>query len=413
MKQPKIFLTDVSLKYNKLKEVVVDTPENNSDPANKKYVDDSVTLNTEKSEKFLNSFVDVGGISKGSEVHGKKVIPLLDEIFFPRILPEYKEGEIIVHDEPINVFLGIRNKHQCKIDINLGDRLRVIGNISCIMKDPLGKITTTYVDPGSSLKDIVCNFDAKEIDPQSITELMLSVVLSNANVKNDSYGEPSPNPIFTNNYTITHIVKYRGVLPLFYDIIDVNNLPTIDINSDEIPWSSITTLMKPVTNIASYIDNIGTREVTLKIPTDSAKKIVLFIPDEPVGIYLNNEDILSLGDVKGHKIVLPNSLDGVTQLYTGFEFDCGDVAFSKEQTLRIVWKSDNYVRLINTPVNLEQPIKTDVNGHIIIDDNGLEHQYLKKLHITNATVDDLVEEETTRINVHPINAPVDGGYYDE
>ena len=413
MKRPHIIHTDLDLKQNELKHAKILTPELDTDPANKKYVDDEVTLNTEKSEKFKNPFVTVGGLTPSDEVHLQKVIPLLDKMFFPRILPTYTEGKFIVHNEPINLFLGVKNKHQCTVDIDLGDRKRVIGNISCIFKNTLGTITTTYIDPGSELKDIVCSFDAKEIDPQSITELSLSLLLSNADVKNDSYGEPAPDPIFSNNYTITHIIKYRGVLPLFYAMVNPNDYSPIDISLDNIPWSNITSLLTFVSNISLYIDNVGTREVSMKIPTNEPKKVILFIPNTPKGIYINNEDILSFAKIKAHKMVLPNSRDGVTQLYTGVEFTTGDVAFLKEPTLRIVWESDNYVRVINTPINLEQPIKTDTNGHIIIDDYGIEHSYNKRLHITNATVDDITDEETTRINVHPKNASVDGGFYDE
>lgn len=413
MKNPKILFTDLLLKYNQLKEVTIPDPELDTDPTHKKYVDDSVTLDTEHSQEFLNPFVTVGGIDKTTQVHGEKVISLLDKIFFPRIAPTYTEGKFIVHDEPINVFLGVRNKHQCTVDIDLGDRKRVVGNISCIFKDALGNVTTTYTNPGSSTKDIVCSFDAKEIDPQSVTELSLTVLLSEANAKKDSYGDESITSTFANNYTISHIVKYRGVLPLFFAMVSPNDYSPVDISIDDIPWTNVTSLLTMVSNIASYVDNIGTREVTMKIPTDGPKKIVLFIPNTPKGVYINDINVLEFATVKGHNIVLPNSRDGVTQLYTGVEFVTGDVAFTKEPSLRIVWESDNYVRLINTPVELEQPIKTDASGHIIVDDYGLEHSYNKKLHITNATVDDLTDSETTRINVHRENAPVDGGYYDE
>lgn len=413
MKKPFVLHTDLDLKGNKLQHSYIETPEKDTDPANKKYVDEAVTLDTEHSEKFQKPFVKVGGIDTDTVVHGKKVIPLFDEIFFPRIAPTYTEGKFIVHDEPINVFLGVRNKHQCTVDIDLGDRRRVIGNISCIFKDALGSVTTTYVDPGSNLKDIVCSFDNKEIDPQSVAELSLTVVLSEATVKNDSYGEPSPDTKFTNNYTISHILKYHGVLPLFYAMVRPQDYSPVDITLDNIPWTNITSLLTFVSNIASYTDNVGTREVSMKIPTDTPKKIVLFIPNKPKGIYINNEDVLSFAKVRAHQMSLPNSREGATQLYTGVEIETGDVAFLKEPTLRVVWESDNYVKVINTPVDLEQPLKTDVNGHIIVDDYGLEHPYNKRLHITNATVDDVTDEETTRINVHRENADVKGGYYDE
>lgn len=413
MKKPHILYTDLDLKGNEFRNAKILTPEIDTDPANKKYVDEAVTLDTENSEKFQKPFVKIGGIGTEDIVHGQKVISLLDKMFFPRIPPVYNEGKFVVHDEPINVFLGVRNRHQCTVDIDLGDRRRVIGNISCIFKDALGTVTTTYTDPGDKLKDIVCSFDTKEIDPQSVTELSLSVLLSDAPVKNDSYGEPSPDPKFTNNYTITHIIKYRGVLPLFYGMVRPQDYSPVDITLDNIPWTNITSLLTFVSNIASYTDNVGTREVSMKIPIDTAKKIVLFIPNTPKGIYVNNEDVLSFAKVKAHQMVMPNSREGVTQLYTGVEFETGDVAFLKEPTLRIVWESDNYVRLINKPVDLEQPIETDKSGHIIVDDYGLEHPYNKRLHITNAEVEDATDEETTRVKVHPKNYDVDGGFYDE
>lgn len=413
MKQPKILHTDLDLKSNKLVNVVLDAPTLDTDPTNKKYVDDLVTLNTEHSEKFQKPFVKVGGIDTDTVVHGKKVIPLFDEIFFPRIAPEYKEGSFVIHDEPINVFLGVKNKHQVTVDIDLGDRRRTIGNISCIFKDALGKVTTTYKDPASQLENIVCEFDSKEIDPQSVTELSLSLLLSEATAKKDTYGDESITPVFANNYTITHILKYRGVLPLFYLMIDVTSTPPVDVLLDNIPWANITSELTMVSNIASYRDNVGTREVSMKIPTDTPKKVILFIPNTPNGIYVNNEDVLSFAEVHTQQMTLPNSRQGATQQYTGVVFDTGDVAFLKEPTLRVVWNSDNYVRTINKPVDLEQPLATDKDGHIIIDDYGLEHPYNKRLHITNATVDDLSDEETTRINVHHENAKVDGGFYDE
>lgn len=413
MKKPHILYTDLNLKGNELQQAKILTPEIDTDPTNKKYVDEAVTLDTENSEKFQKPFIKVGGIDTDEVVHGQRIIPLIDKMLFPRIAPTYTEGKFIVHDEPINVFLGVKNRHQCTVDIDLGDRRGVIGNISCLFKDALGTVTTSYINPGDKLKDIVCSFDAKEIDPQSVTELSLSLLLSDAPVKNDSYGEPSPEVKFTNNYTITHIIKYRGVLPLFYKMVRPQDYSPIDITLDNIPWANVTSLLTYVSNIASYTDNVSTREVSMKIPTDTAKKIVLFIPNTPKGIYINNEDVLSFAKVKAHQMVMPNSREGVTQLYTGVEFETGDVAFLKEPTLRIIWESDNYVRLINKPVDLEQPIKTDVSGHIIVDDYGLEHSYNKRLHITNAEVEDISGEELTRIKVHPKNYEVDGGFYDE
>lgn len=407
MKKDLKLYTDIDGNGNWLKNIKVAKPTVLTDPANKDYVDISVTYDTEKAKKYDTPFVKTGGLDITFNTKNKLFKELFDEMYFPLIKPVYNEGSLKILNEPIKCIIGAKSKFTCFTDILLGDRKHTVGNISCIQKAPDGTTSILYTNPTAILQNIKCIFEPKPIDPESLTELLLSIVLSDADVKYDSYGQPSPDIIFQSNYTISKTIKYKGILPLFYGFYNTTDALDLDINS-VLNWDIISSKMNVIDNVDMYKEGFGTKEVIFKLQNLIPQRIILLIPNICKGVFINDDNILECCSLKMHKLALPNAREGFLQKYTAVLFQTGNVAYDNPKNLRIVWEDNNELQTSG----ITQKI-TDANGHIIIDDNYIEFANQRKLHITNARVENKLDEDVTTVHVHPENAAVDGGFYDE
>ena len=409
MKKAFKLYTDIDGRGNWIRNIKVDLPTLDTDPANKEYVDVATTFDTEKANAYDTPFVEVGGIKKDFHTNNKHFKELFDEMFFPLIKPTYIEGSIKAEDEPIKCILGTTSKFTCYASIDIGDRKRVASNISCIMQSPDGTKAISYINPGQELKNIKCQFEPKAIDPESITQLMLTAVLSEADTKYDSYGQESPDIIFQSNYTVSHVIKYKGILPLFYGFYGLQEFVDVDVHSENLSWSTIQSNLNVIDNVDMYYEGFGTKEITFRLTNSIPQKVVLIVPNICKEVFINDDNILECCDTVMHELVMPNAREGYLQKYTAILFQTGTAAYLKPKTVRVVWEDTNELQTSGVTVSQKQDAKT---GHIIIDDNYIEYSQQRRLHITNARVENKLDEEVTTVHVHPVNAPVDGGYYD-
>lgn len=404
--KPMNLYSDLDLKGNELRRAYISTPEKDNDPANKAYIDGQIILDTENAQKFDKPLVEVGGLTKDTKVYKKHIKNILDDMLFPVIPPVYKESEINIKSEPIKFLIGIPGQHQVWADIIPNDRQYPLTNITCRTIPPIGQ-ELTYVSPrNGETSNIRCLFNAGTvIDTKCSTILQLEVVMSPAKSKYDNHGNISPNILFESQRNIIKKLSYHGVYPVFYSIKDTTSNQPFNYN-EPVSWDNLLENFEFFDPI-NYQDSFNSTSVDFVVGTDKPKSILMYVPIECLRFDVDDENLLSCCDTYSHRLIPTGSSEAVT--YVAIAFTTGDYQYEKNKTIKVTFKSEGIV--FKDKIVISDYVSG--NGHTIIDDNQVEYEHQDRLHITNAKVENKWDQDTTVVHVHPENAPVDGGFYDQ
>lgn len=333
-KNPHTIYTDVDINGNKLINAKVDNPSENNDIANKQYIDQTITL---PNEGTYNPSVVVGGIDNTYDTRNKTVKQLLLDMLYPLVMPTYVEGKIIVLNTPIRHIIGINNMLTVDVDIDLGSRYEVVSNMTCIHKDVFNVQNITYavID---GLKNIHCQFFNKAVDAESLTSFTLTCILSEAVTQLDSHGNAYIPPIFENNFTVSKVIDYIPILPVFYKMVALNENPNVNVLQNGMTWNQATTNLSYINDVTRYVETAYGFEVTIPIPATQPYDISLLIPNNVIKLSIDDDNIFNSLDTLEHNLSLPYTHAGVTQKYTGISFRTGDIKFDRPKELKILYQ---------------------------------------------------------------------------
>lgn len=408
--KPKRIFTDVSLEGNSIRDAKTNIPKTDRDISNKEYVDDGDTMNTDYATRFDTSMIDVGGSKTGTSLKDRKIKDILDDVFYPRILPTYKEAEISVTNEPIRILVGVPIQLEVLADIAKNDRAALASTKITAGVEYNEEEQSTQSNINETLKDIVATFPVCTVDANHKTKLSLSTIFSGCETKKDSHGDDYIIPPYDTMSIVTHEVKWKPILPLMYNILSSTVEPEISTADPSIMWSDVVEHLKPVTSLDMYEALVNETRLSMTITSDEAKLIQLFVPGKLKTLTINGNSMLDCIETAETLNVLKEGDKAVT--YTGVEFYTGDVAFSKNKQLTVSWESTD---LFYDELSIITPVKQlqSSGGHIVVDDNNIEYPNMKKIQYTNTTVENFNAEDKTVVKIHPVNSDVDGGYYDE
>lgn len=336
-RKPMKLYTDIDMRGNEIHHAYVGTPETDNSPTPRSYVDKQSVFDTEWAEKFKKPLVSVGGLTTETEVADTKIKGILDQLLFPVIPPVYKESEIFVRNTPIRVLGGVPGEHRIIADIIPNDRTNALSNITCRTIDAFNKVTNVTAQRFNSLKNIACAFSSIAIGPDYSSKLYLSVVMSNGIPKINNHGVTCPNVLFQSARTLLHEVEYRVSMPVFYWVGDINDTLPLNIHGF-CSWQGLLDNLEYF-ELDKYIDGEGCTDIEFEIGNDSAKNVILFVPAECLGFFINDENLLDCCDIAEHTLVIPNTRNGYNADYVAIQFKTGDYKYSSPKTARVRFKS--------------------------------------------------------------------------
>lgn len=215
MAQIKKIFRSFNFLNNKIFNAKVETPEHDEHIANKKFVEDQQIYSTEKAETYVDSFKH----SWVKSLFGKNISAIFDDLFFPRVLPEFVNPEVnfeftINDDYFINDPISgeVKNLLLKGKDISLKFTYDFILNDREETINP-GKIVVLY--PDDSVQEFYPNepgiIDVNLIYQDDIV-ITFEKEFSAAESKLDSYGEAYTAPGFTALYQLNidlteHLIK--------------------------------------------------------------------------------------------------------------------------------------------------------------------------------------------------------------
>lgn len=241
-----------NFRNNKILNAKVEEPQEDEHIASKKYVDDTTTYDTEKSEQFPNGSPKFSWMN--FSLNGKSFKEILDDLFFPIVLPVYTEvsfSKVVVTalgEYGNNLFQGRVTNFNIDYVIDRGDRQStVIPKIRVTTKSP---VTVTEYNGTSTANTSNFNFSFNfaNIDKIELIKTFDAITPT----KTDNYGNPYIPTVFAQPYDATYDVlknimeNYVLHLPILYRKLTPNeNIPAIlatIINGDSMSTPMTATL---------------------------------------------------------------------------------------------------------------------------------------------------------------------------
>lgn len=211
-----------NFRNNKILNAKVEEPQEDEHIASKKYVDITSTYDTDKAEQFPTGSPKFSWLN--FSLHGKSFKDILDALFFPIVLPVYKEVELnsmsikAINEFGDNLFAGKATSFSIIYDIDRGDRQgNTTPKIRVTTKAP---VTVTEYSGNSSANsgEFGFNVNLQNIDKIELIKMFEEV----STIKEDNYGTPYIPVAFTQNYEAKFDVleilleKYTIHQPILY-----------------------------------------------------------------------------------------------------------------------------------------------------------------------------------------------------
>ena len=249
------FFKNINLRGNKILRGRVDMPTHPEEIASKEYVDTGTVYKTTKAQTYTTPFK----FNWLSNLYGKNIRDIFDDLFFPRILPTFLnpifsefEMRAMGGINPKIIVIGVNNNLQIDCAITPNDR-----SSSQVFEFNIGSSTFNSDDTSNEFNQL-----KTDIVPMS-TEVSISKVFNASTPKPDTYNDDYLMPGFNMPYTLQK-TNYPDdiclMLPMCYsnlnlqgviDSVGINN--NIITNSDLIKFNNSIIMQPNVTNVKTLL----------------------------------------------------------------------------------------------------------------------------------------------------------------
>lgn len=291
---------------NALASDIEDTSDDNA-IANKKYVEQSVTLNDDIVEQVQSTTVTVGGITAGTNVKNKTIKEVISDILFKRVLPTYQL--------PVMTFNVLPSGASMKTEVGSSDTITLQSLVT--LNDSAGLEVNGYYFDGTSISNPV-RISQNQL---SVNAVMRPSNVWNAKVyytapgtiKQDSLGTSHPELIFANG-VLTKSYTHIAYWPIYYGSVNGNvNMPTA--NSVHATGTGLNKALNSVS--AKY---------SVQILAGNERTVFYIIPMDVTSYIVRKDGITINQAVSVSKMNVSDAFNsGQTNTYTVFRHHTGSV----------------------------------------------------------------------------------------